>query len=266
MKRYTSTQYQAKKPNAEGLIEYSEGENRVWRDLYQAQIGLVNRHMAKKFLEGLAIIDLPKQRIPQCGEVSERLQKLTGWQVVPVPALIAYDRFFGMLANKQFPAASFIRTQEDFWYVKEPDIFHEIFGHGPLLTLPQITEFSQKLGELALTVDPSFHVWLARIYWFTVEFGMIKQGDDIVPLGSGLASSPSELLHAVESNDIILKPFELIEVLRTPYRIDIKQPIYYFLEDLDQLQSITDSDIISAVKYAQSLGLKTAHPLLQKAS
>ncbi|TDR17556.1 phenylalanine 4-monooxygenase [Marinicella litoralis] len=268
MSRYTSNQYQAKQANAYGLIHYTDNEHRMWSELYQAQISLVHRHMVNEYIEGLHHIDLPSHRIPQCSEVSEKLQKLNGWQVEPVPALIAYDRFFNMLANKRFPAASFIRRQEDFAYVKEPDIFHEIFGHIPLLTHPQVAAFSQFIGELGSNVTADNHAWLARLYWFTIEFGLIKNKNNIngvVPMGSGLASSPTELIYAASSEAPQRRPFDVMDVLTTPYRIDIKQPIYYVLESFDQLAEISARNLVIDILQARKMGLQDPHHLLAKA-
>ena len=267
MDRYTSEQYQAKKADDTGFIQYTTEDHQTWEALYNEQIGQVNRHMANEYLEGLAAIDLPNHRIPQCNEVSDQLNKSTGWEVVPVPALIGYDRFFKLLSEKKFPAASFIRSKEDFKYVKEPDIFHEIFGHTPLLTNPIAASFSQHIGQLGTRCDKSDHVWLARLYWFTIEFGLIKAPNgEIKPLGSGLASSPSELQYAACDEWVERKPFDILEVLRTPYRIDIKQPIYFVLDGLDQLTEIMKSDIMFYIKMARSQGLKAPHPLLKQAS
>ncbi len=255
MSRYTSTKYSAKQKNSEGLIHYSEQEHLVWKDLYAEQIQYVKQYMSKLYNDGLEMIALPEDHIPQCKEVSGILKETTGWSVEPVPALIGFNRFFTMLANKQFPAASFIRTREDFGYVKEPDIFHEIFGHTPLLTHQQIADFSQKIGVIGQHADKKDHSWLARLYWFTIEFGLIKQDEACLPLGSGLASSPTELHYASTSNIPYRAPFNLNAILRTPYRIDIKQPIYYVLESLDQLVDISASDVINEIHRAQKMGL-----------
>lgn len=266
MSRYTSQQYQAKQADANGLIHYTEDEHRMWAELYQAQISLVNRHMVNEYIEGLTHIDLPSHRIPQCSEISEKLIKLNGWQVEPVPALISYDRFFDMLAHKRFPAASFIRSREDFAYVKEPDIFHEIFGHTPLLTHPQVAAFSQFIGELGSNVTADNHAWLARLYWFTIEFGLIKSNNNtVVPMGSGLASSPTELIYAASSETPERKPFDVMDVLTTPYRIDITQPIYYVLDSFDQLADITKRNLLIDILRARKLGLQEPHQLLAKA-
>ncbi len=267
MSRYTSDHYQAKQADANGLIHYTTSEHEMWSELYQAQISLVNRHMVNEYIEGLIHIDMPSHRIPQCSEISEKLKNITGWQVVPVPALIGYGRFFNMLANKQFPAASFIRRKEDFAYVKEPDIFHEIFGHTPLLTHPQVAAFSQAIGQLGQNTAAENHAWLARLYWFTIEFGLIKNHkNQVVPMGSGLASSPTELIYASSSTIPQRKLFDVIDVLTTPYRIDIKQPIYYVLESFEQLTEITQRDLMKDIKEAQSIGLQEPHHLLARAS
>lgn len=262
MSRYTSTKYSAKQANSQGLIHYSEDEHLVWKDLYAEQIKYVRKHMSKLYNDGLEWVNLPEDHIPQCKDISKTLNEATGWTVEPVPALIGFKRFFSMLANKKFPAASFIRTREDFGYVKEPDIFHEIFGHTPLLTHQKIADFSQRIGFIGQYADHKDHSWLARLYWFTIEFGLIKQDDACLPFGSGLASSPTELSYAATSNIPYKAPFDLNAVLRTPYRIDIKQPIYYVLESLDQLVDISAADVIEEVHRAQKMGLnKPLHPV-----
>jgi phenylalanine-4-hydroxylase len=271
MTRYTSTKYQAKQVDASGMIHYTACEHAMWSELYQAQISLVNRYMVNEYLEGFHHINLPSHRIPQCSEISKKLNKITGWQVEPVPALIGYDRFFAMLASKQFPAASFIRSKEDFAYVKEPDIFHEIFGHTPLLTHPYVAEFSQRIGELGCHISADNHAWLARLYWFTIEFGLVKQNkksglNHAVPMGSGLASSPTELHYAVNSPDPQRKPFDVIAVLTTPYRIDVQQPIYYVLESFEQLIEIVDRNLLADIIQARKIGLQDPHHLLSIAS
>jgi len=266
MSRYTSTQYTPKQPDSHGFISYSDEEHQIWADLYAQQIAQVEAHMCHEYLDGLRVIDLPQDRIPQCVDVSTALFNITGWTVQPVPALIGFERFFQMLSQRQFPAASFIRTREDFGYVQEPDIFHEIFGHTPLLTNQQLADFSQTIGRLGVTADPKDHAWLARLYWFTVEFGMVKQAGKAVPFGSGLASSPTELVYAATSHAPTRESFDIINVLRTPYRIDIKQPIYFVLDSLDQLTDIASRDLMADIHQAQKLGLNPPLHSVAKAS
>ncbi|MDA5555963.1 phenylalanine 4-monooxygenase [Shimia sp. MMG029] len=250
-----TTKYVAKVPDADGVIHYTAQENAVWRDLVAQQQPNVERLAAAPFLAGQRRLNLPVDRVPQCVEVSEVLEDLTGWRVAPVPALIGFGRFFKMLSEKTFPAASFIRDRESFDYIEEPDIFHEIYGHTPLLTDPRFAKFSQRIGETGLACDPADYSWLIRLYWFTVEFGLIREGEQIKALGSGLASSPGELSHSIFGPSVIRKPFDVIDILRTPYRIDINQPIYFVLDDVEQLLEASERDLLVDIKKAQALGL-----------
>lgn len=249
------TTYLAKTPDQTGRITYTPDEDAVWRDLVAQQQPSVDRFAATAFLEGQKKLALPTNRVPQCADVSETLMGLTGWQVAPVPALIGFAQFFQMLSEKTFPAASFIRSRDDFDYIEEPDIFHEIYGHTPLLTDPRFADFSQAIGETGLNCDKSDYTWLIRLYWFTIEFGLLKEGTEIKALGSGLASSPGELAHSIEDPSVIRKPFDVIDILRTPYRIDINQPIYFVIDDVTQLQKAAARDLIKDIAKAKALGL-----------
>jgi phenylalanine-4-hydroxylase len=249
------TSYEAKQPDASGFIHYTEEENLVWRDLVAQQQPKVDLFTAEPFLRGQRKLNLPRTHVPQCKVVSEVLIDLTGWRVEPVPALIGFSKFFEMLANRTFPAASFIRSRKDFDYIEEPDIFHEIYGHTPLLTDSRFADFSQKIGETGLACDKADYSWLIRIYWFTIEFGLIREGQNTKALGSGLASSPGELKYSVEDPSVVRKPFDVIDILRTPYRIDINQPIYFVLDDVDQLLEASERDLMADIRRAQSLGL-----------
>ncbi|MBT0959334.1 phenylalanine 4-monooxygenase [Alphaproteobacteria bacterium KMM 3653] len=250
-----TTKYKAKVPDAQGFIAYTADEDAVWRDLAAQQYAPVRAHAARAFLAGQEKLDLPQDRVPQCTEVSEKLMEMTGWRVAPVPALIGFKQFFGMLGERVFPAASFIRSREDFDYIEEPDIFHEIYGHTPLLTNPYFAAFSQKIGEVGMHCAPADYSWLIRLYWFTIEFGLIREGGGIKALGSGLASSPTELIHAVEGADVERKPFDVIDILRTPYRIDIHQPIYFVLDSAEQLFEAAGRDLVVDIAQARALGL-----------
>ena len=159
-----------------------------------------------------------------------------------------------MLARCCFPAASFIRSREDFTYIEEPDIFHEVLGHTPLLTHPQLANFSRKIGEAGLQVPTEDHAWLMRLYWFTVEFGLIREGNAIKALGSGLASSVAELEHT-RSGIPKLRPFDVMDILRTSYRIDIPQPVYFVINDLNDLLTIIDHDLAADIRTARAMGI-----------
>jgi phenylalanine-4-hydroxylase len=247
--------YVAKREDSNGYIDYSHTEHEVWTELYGRQIRSVQQYAADIYLKGLASLDIPETRIPQCCEINLHLTPLTGWSVQPVPALIGFERFFTMLSEKKFPAASFIRSRGDFDYIQEPDIFHEIFGHTPLLADPQIAQFSQTIGAIGRHADSRDYQWIIRLYWFTIEFGLFQQGNAYKAIGSGLNSSPTELIYAVNSNIPERRPFNVVDILRTPYRIDIHQPIYYVLENIDDLFGITETSLMASLTTAQGLGL-----------
>lgn len=250
-----STRYTARTPDAEGRIEYTSDEHAVWRDLLATQLRQVPRYACPEYLEALARMDFPAERIPQCDEVSAVLGPATGWRVRPVPALIDFGRFYAMLDAREFPAASFIRSREDFEYLQEPDIFHELFGHTPLLTDARIAEFTRAIGAAGLRASPRDYSWLARLYWFTVEFGLLETPLGVRACGAGLVSSISELRYAIDSDTPRRKPFDPIDVLRTPYRIDIQQPVYFVLDSLDRLRDLARTDLLALVAQARALGL-----------
>lgn len=249
-----STEYEAKLPDATGHIDYDPEENAVWRDLIYRQMPAVKAHMARPYLTGLDLLEMPQDRVPQCTEISKKLTALTGWKVEPVPALIGFGRFFDMLANRTFPAASFIRKRKHFDYIEEPDIFHEIFGHTPLLTDPAFAAFSQAIGLAGTQCDKSDYSWLIRLYWFSIEFGLMRQDGQLKALGSGLASSVTELPWSI-SESPEQRPFDVLDILRTPYRIDIHQPVYFVIDDLENLFAAAQRDLLSDVAAARRLGL-----------
>lgn len=245
----------AKLPQADGTIAYTAQEDAVWRDLVAQQQPQIDKHGAAAFLAGQAAIDLPLDRVPQCREVSQHLMRLTGWQVSPVPGLTPFRDFFGMLAQKTFPAASFIRSRESFAFSEEPDIFHEIYGHAPLLADPNFAAFSQSIGQAGLGCAREDYAWLIRLYWFAIEFGLIREKGKLKILGTALASSPTELSRAIEDPDVQRRPFDVIDILRTPYRIDIPQPVYFVLEDCAQVFDAAKRDLRADIAQARSLGL-----------
>lgn len=248
------TTYIAKQPDAAGLIPYTAEEDAIWHDLVTRQWDAVHRLCAAPYLHGLALLDMPRSAVPQCAAISAKLRPLTGWQVAPVPALISFGKFFAMLADRTFPAAAFIRTRADFDYIEEPDIFHEIFGHTPLLTDPRFAAFSQAIGEAGLRCAKEDYAWLIRLYWFSIEFGLIQEGHQIKALGSGLASSPTELIWATTPGGPEIRAFDAIDILRTPYRIDIHQPLYFLIPSLDALFAAAQRDLLADIATARRLG------------
>ena len=250
-----NSKYVSRQPDEDGLIAYSAEENAIWHDLITRQIPLLPGRACKPWIGALSEMNFPMERVPQLGEVSAVLQKHTGWSVAPVPALIGFTEFFDLLANKRFPVATFIRTREDFDYIQEPDVFHEVFGHTPPLTDHRFAAFVEAYGKTGLAADPKDHAMLARLFWFTVEFGLVKCEEGVRAYGSGIMSSPSELRYAVESDKPQRKPFDPVDVLRTPYRIDILQPIYFVIDSFDTLFHLAQENLIAYIQEARSLGM-----------
>ncbi|WP_116474145.1 phenylalanine 4-monooxygenase [Zobellella maritima] len=250
-----ATQYVAHKPGPDGLIHYSTEENAIWQTLVERQRDHLQGRACREYIDGMARLNLPNTHIPQLEEINQVLVPATGWQVSRVPALISFDHFFELLASQRFPVATFIRTREELDYLQEPDIFHEIFGHCPLLTNPAFARFTHTYGQLGLNASPQDRVFLARLYWFTVEFGLLNTPDGRRIYGGGILSSPGETLYAFESSKPEFRRFELLDVLRTPYRIDIMQPIYYVLDSIDELFQIAEMDIMGKIQEAKTLGL-----------
>ncbi len=272
--------YVSRQPDSQGDIHYSADENAMWQALLERQATQIPNRACSAYLDGLKKLNLPSTHIPQLHDIDEVLQATTGWQTAAVPALISFGKFFKLLANKSFPVATFIRRFEDMDYIEEPDIFHEIVGHCPLLTHPAFAAFNETYGKLGLNASKEERWFLARLYWFTIEFGLVgSRPDNRRIYGGGILSSPSETLYALsgtsdkqaEHQQSQCQPqsqyeqthyqqpeyraFDLLDVLRTPYRIDHIQPIYYVIDDLNTLFDIVDSDIMGMVKQAMSLGL-----------
>jgi phenylalanine-4-hydroxylase len=252
-----NSKYTAKVPDANGIIHYSEEEHRIWHELITTQFPMLPGRACDEYIQAMHLMDFPHDRIPQLHEISAVLQDYTGWSVTPVPALIDFTRFFELLASRRFPAATFIRSREEIDYLQEPDIFHEIFGHTPLLTDYRFAAFSEAYGKAGLAADKRDHAMLARLFWFTVEFGLIRTGQGLRSYGAGIVSSPGELVYALESEIPVHKRMEPVDVLRTPYRIDIYQTVYFIIEDFDELYELAQRDLVSLIRDARRLGM---HP------
>ena len=249
------SKYHSKTPGPGGIIQWSAEENRVWKALYDQQMALLPGRACDEYFHGLELLGLQPDVIPQLPDIDRALQAATGWQTAAVPALISFAEVFELLANKRFPVATFIRSEEDFHYLQEPDIFHEVMGHCPLLTNPAFAKFTETYGKLGLAASKEDRVFLARLYWFTVEFGLVKQHDGLRIVGGGILSSPKETQYALESDVPVRRDIMVTDVLRTPYRIDILQPLYYILENFDQLLDISEMDLMALVQEAKQLGL-----------
>jgi len=215
---------------------YTSAEHALWDTLFARQAELLSNRAAPAFLEGLDVLRLSKPGIPDFIELSERLQKATGWSVVAVPGLIPDEVFFENLANRRFVAGRFIRRAEQIDYLQEPDVFHDIFGHVPLLANPVFADYMQAYGQGGLRSMRygSIHR-LARLYWYTVEFGLIRDGGALKIYGSGIVSSASESRFAIDSESPNRLRFDLRRIMRTKYRIDDFQQNYFVIDSFDQL-------------------------------
>jgi phenylalanine-4-hydroxylase len=244
------TKYHSKPVNPKGIVNWSEEENAIWYELITRQQNIISSRACAAYLEGLALLNLPTSRVPQLPEVNAVLRKETGWQVEPVDALISFDRFFELLANKRFPVATFLRSREEFDYLQEPDFFHEIFGHCAMLTNPDFAHFTHIYGQLGKSASARQRSYLARLYWFTVEFGLVQENADIKIYGGGILSSPGETLYALNSDTPVREAFDIQIVLRTPYRIDIMQPVYFVIDDISELYRISEHGLLQQIEFA----------------
>jgi phenylalanine-4-hydroxylase len=242
------TKYIAKTPDSRGYVNFTAEENATWKILFERQIKVVQNRGCQEYLDGLKILNFPCDRIPQCGEVSETLKSKTGWAVQPVDAIIPLEKFFLLLANRQFPAATFIRTREEIDYLQEPDIFHEFFGHCPLLTNQAYADFIQWYGETALRANKKAQTLLGRLFWFTIEFGLINTVDGLRIYGGGILSSYQETLYALESKIPERIEFNISKILATPYRYDEIQKHYFFVNQIADLFTIKSSSILEMVE------------------
>ncbi len=216
--------------------DYTPQEHAMWDRLFARQADLLPGRVVPAFLDGLGILRMSRPGIPDFDELSERLQKATGWSVVAVPGLVPEEVFFNHLANRRFVAGRFIRTPEQIDYLEEPDIFHDVFGHVPLLAHPVFADYMQAYGEGGLRSMQfgAIHK-LARLYWYTVEFGLIRDGGGLKLYGAGIVSSHGESIFALDSPSPNRLGFDLRRVMRTKYRIDDYQQNYFVIDSFDAL-------------------------------
>ena len=221
---------------AQDWRSYSTAEHAMWDTLFARQVALLSMRAAPAFLEGLDVLRMSKPGIPDFTELSQRLQAATGWSVAAVPGLIPEEAFFENLANRRFVAGRFIRKPAQIDYLEEPDVFHDVFGHVPLLVHPVFADYMQAYGQGGLRSlrYGSIHR-LARLYWYTVEFGLIRDGAGLKLYGAGIASSASESRFALDSDSPNRIEFDLRRIMRTKYRIDDFQQNYFVIDSFEQL-------------------------------
>lgn len=218
---------------------YTQAEHNIWRTLYTRQRKILAGLACDAYLDGLEKLDL-SAGIPDFESLSARLHALTGWRVVAVPGLVPDAVFFEHLANRRFPAGRFIRTPDDLDYLQEPDIFHDVFGHVPMLTNPVFADYMQAYGQggmRALGLGALQN--LARLYWYTVEFGLLQTGNGLRIYGAGIVSSFTESRYALQSPTPLRLAFSLPRVMRTPYVIDDVQKMYFVVPSLHTLLDVT---------------------------
>lgn len=222
---------------------YTAAEHAVWQALYRRQSRLLPGRAAKEFIDGLDALPLGEDAIPDVGRLNEKLQALTGWRVVCVPGLVPDAIFFEHLANRRFPAGQFIRKPDRLDYIEEPDIFHDIFGHVPMLAHPVFADYMQAFGQGGLrAMKFGMLTQLGRLYWATVEFGLIRGEAGLRIYGSGIVSSKDETLFALESDSPNRIHFNLERAMRTDYRIDDFQQTYMVIDGFAELFDATRQD------------------------
>lgn len=227
----------------QGWAQYTAQEHAVWKTLFERQSKLLPGRACDAFVQGMRDLPIGPDQIPDFRALSEVLMQRNGWQVVAVPGLVPDDVFFEHLANRRFPAGHFIRKPHELDYLEEPDVFHDVFGHVPMLMNPAIADYIQAYGEGGLRAQKLGVLdKLARVYWYTVEFGLVQQTDGVRIYGAGIASSYTESVFALDDASPNRIAFDLERVMRTLYRIDDFQESYFVIDDLAQLLELAQID------------------------
>jgi len=223
---------------------YTPAEHDIWRTLFERQARLLPGRAADEYVAGLEGFGMAADGIPDFRRLNDVVEPVTGWRIVAVPGLVPDDVFFDHLANKRFPSTCFIRTPEELDYIQEPDVFHDVFGHVPLLLNPVFADFMQAYGRAGLAAlgAGALHR-LARLYWYTVEFGLIATADGLRIYGAGIVSSPAETVFSLESPSPNRVGFDLERLMRTDYRIDDFQETYFVIDDYATLFAALDRDL-----------------------
>ncbi|KQN93438.1 phenylalanine-4-hydroxylase [Sphingomonas sp. Leaf231] len=220
----------------QGWNAYTAEEHATWDTLFARQIAMLPGRVTPEFMAGIDVLRLSKPGIPDFEELSERLMKATGWQVVAVPGLVPDDVFFDHLANRRFVSGNFIRRPDQLDYLQEPDVFHDVFGHVPLLANPVFADYMQAYGRGGQRAAAMGAIQrLSRLYWYTVEFGLVRSGEGLALYGAGIVSSRSESLFALDDASPNRIGFDLNRVMRTRYRIDDFQQTYFVIDSFEDL-------------------------------
>ena len=227
----------------QGWSNYSAEEHGVWKTLFERQSRLLPGRACDEFMQGLQDLPLRHDEIPHFEQLSDVLEKRTGWRIVAVPGLVPDEVFFDHLANRRFPSGQFIRKPDQLDYLEEPDVFHDVFGHAPMLMNPIMADFIQAYGQGGLRARQLGVLdFLARVYWYTVEFGLLRQPDGLRIYGAGIVSSATESVFALEDGSPNRIGFDLERIMRTRYRIDDFQESYFVLHSLDELLALAQTE------------------------
>lgn len=226
-------------------ITYTNDEHQVWHALIKQQLPIVKKIACREYLEGLNILDLQIDTIPKLKEVSAKLTNLTGWSLIPVNTIIPHQKFFCMLADKKFPVVTTIRPKDelDFYTNESLDIFHEFFGHCPLITNKKYSDSLHKFGKLAVNSDKETIKFLSKIFWVTFEFGILQNNISTKIYGAGILPARTEIKRITNCNEIIKVKLDVFSSIDASLQGNVMQPKYYTLESLDELYYIIDYDI-----------------------
>lgn len=235
--------------------DFTRADHACWDILFARQKDFLTTCAVERFNQGIQALRLSDPGIPCFEALNNRLRPLTGWSVVAVPGMVPDDVFFALLAARQFPAGNFIRSADRLDYLEEPDVFHDVFGHVPLLADPAFADFMQALGELGRDVTgPAALERLARLYWYTVEFGLAREAGVPRIYGAGIASSLAESRHAIDAPDCERLPFDLARVMATPYLADRLQPRYFVIDSFEDMLALVSQPGLAAMLEADSDG------------
>lgn len=241
---------------AQPYERYTEQDHQVWKTLFQRQSALLPHRACEEFMQGLKILHINEQQVPSFEELNQQLKQLTGWQIVAVHGLIPDAIFFEHLANRRFPVTWWIREAHQLDYLQEPDVFHDLFGHVPLLANQSFADYLQAYGQGGLKANSQGTLpMLARLYWYTVEFGLIKTPNGLRIYGAGIVSSQTESLFSLESSSPNRIEFDLLRIMRTHYQIDSFQKSYFVIHSFQELMDATAPDF--SPYYEQLAGLGT---------
>ena len=240
---------------------YTPADHETYRRLYARQSALLPGLACDEFIAALPSLGAASH-IPRFDDINQRLVKATGWQVVAVPGLIPEVPFFTLLANRKFPVTDWIRKPEEFDYIVEPDVFHDLFGHVPLLFNPVFADHMQAYGAGGLKAHSlGACEQLARLYWYTIEFGLIQQKDGLRAYGAGILSSSGELVHAIKSAEPKRIALDVLRCMRTRYNIDSYQQTYFVIDSFQQLFDMTAPDFTPLYVQLKSLNEPQANAL-----